>query len=280
MKRYPAWQAPFRCFYSMDFYRDVAANWGEIGFLYLFSMVASVSFLLAIVFQLTVTPACDRFFLPLAEQWPTITAEDGKFSIDKESPYRVKDTAGNTLVLFDMNGTSPPEGAVYVTANAIRLNVAEPSTGEPLDAKTWPFQGTCTTQMVVGFVKAVRDWGALTVFAISVLAGTIYRLFQALFYGAIGMIISAIMHANLRYTQLVRLAALSLTPMWLLEVALSLALANIMSSLVIKFLFNAAAFMVSMIYLGLAVNACKKLNQPTDPETAVVPPPAPPPATA
>jgi hypothetical protein len=280
MTRYPAWQAPYRSFYSLDFYRDVAANWHEIGFVYVLCIVAFSSFCFAALFQLTVAPSFDKVILPVAEQWPTITAEDGKFSIDKDSPYKVKDAAGNTIVFFDMTGTSQPEGVVLMSSDKIRLLQSDRGPSDWIEAKDWPFRGTCTTKMVVDCVKTVRDWGAVTIFTLGFLVGALQQLFAILFFGAVGLIFSAIMNANLKYSQLARLAALAITPMWLLDIVLKLALTSAMSLPLVSLLFGGLKFAVSLTYLGLAVNACKRLNQPPEPDAAPVPPPEAPPATA
>jgi len=269
MKRYPAWQALFRCFFSSDFYRDVATNWKGLGFLYL-SLLAGVSSLVfALIAFVTIAGICDRHLLPIADQFPTITSADDKFSIDRPSPYYIKDdlfpftfdTSGNTTTLDNVG--------VLITDKDILFRQRSPN---PVSADREETEGSATKSVLKAsstkgvfsktdarsFVLILRNYVPIALFFIAWINGTIFVIVQALIYGLFGLIFNSILKTKLSFIQLTRIAAVAMTPPLLADITLK----------VVYPMFQpvgwACSFIVSMIYLFIGVRACKTLLCATD----------------
>jgi hypothetical protein len=263
MQRYPAWQALYRSFYSMDFYRDVAANWKEVGFLYLFLMAGLSWAAVAISFQIAFSANLDKILLVL-DQMPTISSNMTKFSIDKPCPYHIRDlSSGQPIVTFDTSGaTKSLDGpGLLLTDHELISFTSEGALGrtsEPkvlLKASAGPFSIS---------KKAARDWfflifnfGALLVFFFCWLAGVIFLFVQASLYALAGLIFQAILKVHLGFAQLMRIAALSITPPLILDTVLKALNPSFLPLDKSSWGFRLVWFCVSMVYLYLGIVANK-----------------------
>ena len=264
MKRYPAWQAVFRSFYSLAFYRDVAQNWSEFGFVHLWLLAGFNWLVLAITLHFMINSFCDKYVTPLVDQLPTITSTNGKFSIDKPSPYYIRDvSSGKPVITFDMSGK--PEAnyssRYLITENSILMHTGTEDTTQTYKEVMNPSQagpGVFTGQSIRDSVTLLRTCGAAIVFVLGWMLGTIFLFVQALFYAVGGLIFSAISGTKLSYPQLVRLSAIAITPPALID--------TVARSVTPWFVYysNLPLFMVvglgiSMIYLIVAIVSCKRL---------------------
>jgi hypothetical protein len=76
---------------------------------------------------------------------------------------------------------------------------------------------------LLGWIDVASHWMGPGLFAIMFVFGTIGHLFQILIYGVIGLLFCAMCGANLRYSSLLRLAAVAITPAVILNTALTMA---------------------------------------------------------
>ena len=269
MKRYPAWQVLFRSFFSMDFYRDVAAHWKEIGFLHLFLLAGMNWAALAIALHVALGPVCDTFLFPLAAQWPTVTAADGKFSMDKESPYRVKDQLGNTIILFDMSGhPEMSQTAMLVTEQG----VYSPQQGKErvIKAEEWNMPGSMGPKLLHDCISFVRNYAGLILFVVGWFFGAIFLFIQALLYGIVALIFNVVMKANLSFSKLVRLCAVAMTPPMVIDTLMKAFVPTVIAGQP-AMIWALITIPICLIYIGLGVNACKDLGLITLPASAVLP---------
>ena len=275
MKRYPAWQALYRSFFHADFYRDVASNWKGLGFLYLFLLAGVSSLLMSLVMFFLLAQFCDKHLLPIADQFPTITAANDKYSIDRPSPYIIKDNMFGDAITFDSSGTTKTldHPGILVTDEAILIVQPKPGSLDRNELEAKPIfpasgaKGTFGKAEARNCVLMIRNFLPLIVFAALWFFGTIFNLLQGLLYGAFGLISNSILKTQLTYLQLVRLAALAMTPPMLLNMVLKpIFLMNpfVASPYNGPFLEPGISFIVSMIYLFIGIQACKTLLWTTE----------------
>lgn len=265
MKRYPAWQAIFRSFYSTDFYKDAAINWKGLGFLYLCLLAGFNSLVWAIMVQIMIANVCDKHLFPIADQFPTITVKDDKFSMDKPSPYKIEDPTYGTIFTFDTSGktTTLDHPGMLITDSDV--SIAQPqqsTTGSDVSTietksllKASAAKGAFNKTDARGYVQFFRTYVSSFLFAFAWMGGTIFVLIQAIVYGLFGLIFNSILKTGLTYTQLTRLAAIAITPPLIVDTVVKIFL---LSALFTP-LGWLASFAVSMGYLFLGVRACKTL---------------------
>jgi hypothetical protein len=258
MKRYPAWQALFRSFYHTDFYRDTASNWKGLGFFYLFLLAAFSSLIWALIAFFFVAQLCDKHLLPIADRFPTVTAQNDKYSIDKPSPYFIEDDLLGTVFTFDTSGSTKAldHPGVLVTDEAVINSQQRSGTNElkqTVAMQASGSKGTFGKNDARNMVLALRNFGPMLVFVICLFWLTLFNFFQALIYGSLGLISNSLLKTRLTYSQLVRLAALAMTPPivlnWLIKPIFTMPFG----------MEQGISFILSMVYLFVGVRACKTL---------------------
>jgi hypothetical protein len=263
MKRYPAWQALYRSFYHTDFYRDVASNWKGLGFLYLFLLAGVSSLIAAVAVFFFLAQLCDRHLLPIADQFPTITSKNDNFSMDKPSPYYVKDDVFGTVFTFDTSGNTKTldHPGILVTDQAVineQQKVGSTDLQESVVMQASGSNGSFGKAEARNIVLMLRNFGPLVVFGFCLVWFTSSYFCQALFYGTLGLIFNAVLKTQLSYLQLVRLAALAMTPPvlvnWLIAPVYTMNLGIQMG----------ISFVISMGYLFIGIRACKPLLWSTE----------------
>src|SRR6516164_9694375 len=102
MKQYTGWQALYMSFYSGDLYRDVANNWQGVGYLYLLLVICLTVLFMCVQVQVVAVPKAQDVIDSIINQAPSIKIDKGKLSIDKPSPFIIKEPkSGQTLITFD-----------------------------------------------------------------------------------------------------------------------------------------------------------------------------------
>lgn len=122
---YSYWQGIYLAFYSSRFYVDVAKRWRGYGVLYLLLVVA----IALIPLSARVIVYFNNYFdeqlvLPL-KKLPPLYIQNGKVEFDKPMPYRIKNSAGETVAIIDTTGevkeidASYPELTLLITKDKI-----------------------------------------------------------------------------------------------------------------------------------------------------------------
>ncbi len=218
--------APWVMWYSPELWRDVGKRWRGICFWYLFLLllVTWTIGLVKVYFSLGKSIRDDA--PALVDQVPQVTITNGVISIDRPEPYTITDPQTKLpLVVFDTSGTTtqPPPNApsVLVTKSSIvmRKSAMEMQTTDLSQIQSFQMDANS----VRGWLKIAHSWFLPIAVPAAVLFSMIVRLVQLLIYGGIGMAIASSMRAPLTFAGTMRLSAVAITPVILIDTLVMLA---------------------------------------------------------
>ena len=215
MKRYSLIHIPAWSFFSADLYRDVCHRWKGTGLGYLLLLLAICWIAPIVHLHSQLSEFVDKQVPEVASQVPVLTFKDGKVSIDEPEPYYITLPGTNmNLVVIDTTGgiTSLEEakafGLISETQATFRNSEVETRTVSFRD-----FEDFVLTQDIInGWVAAVRRFAAPICYVFAVLGSFVGRIVQVLIYAAIGMLFASWCKSRRTYLQLLRLAAVAVTP--------------------------------------------------------------------
>jgi hypothetical protein len=269
MRQFSFFHALYLSFFSKALYQDVGRQWKGIGFLYLLFLLAA-AWLPAI---LQMHFALARFASEAAPQFlrdlPRITITNGVVVTDPPGPHIFKDPeTGKPFMIIDTSVDLPNldelEGdAVYLTRS--KLVMLQERRGQTrIHDLSGVREFEVTREDVEEWVRVAASIGALVLYPFLLVFSWVYRIVQALLYGAIGLAFARGASPPLEYGTLLRLAAVAVTPAVLVDTAKDLA------GLTIPFWWL-ICFLVAMAYLHFAVEAAKE--QPAIPPQVLNSPP-------
>jgi len=278
MKRYAAWQAPFYSLWSKSFYLDVAKNWHGLAYGYLFALICFTWIFMSVKKQIDMAYFAENELYPLADQMPKTTIDKGMISIDKPCPFTLSNNHGSPVVTFDtrekhMELNDIP-GSFLVTKDGIyyKSNVTYRSDGsvgkitndqtanEKLEFSSIDHQvidRNSARQFVSDFCNSI----GVIVFMIAVPLAFLFCSLQTLLYALMGMLIARLNKVKLPYGTLIRLSAVALTPVLLIDSIVKVRGLDTEMWPVWPLL----AFFVSLAYLIFAVTV-NIVNQDNNPE--------------
>lgn len=215
MKQYNIFQALYMSFYSKALYRDVAANWGGITFLYLL-MVLFLTWIIPVYqVQFLLNEGYRNNAHKMVTQIPVLTIKDSKLSTPESRPYFILDPETNEKVMvIDTTGEyttlEQAKTSLLVTEDAI---ISQSNANE---MKTYKIPNNLNMvidpEAVSGYVQEYLHFAWLPLFFLFLLGSYVYRIIQSLFYALIGMIFASMNRVSLTYGQLVQLAMIALSP--------------------------------------------------------------------
>jgi hypothetical protein len=232
MKQYSGWQALFLSFWSADLYRDVAKQWQGVGYLYLLAVVSLTVLFVSAQIQVVGVPKAQELVDSIINQLPSIKIEKGKLSIDKASPYVIRDPkSGITLITFDMSdkpmSLAESKGMVLVTTKSViarkhtSLRKDTGADGRSVVEEVYPLDAvdsfTLDKALVETTIHTFLNWVGVLVFAVWLPFGFLFCVVQTLIYALFGKVFTSMMSVDLGYPTLIRLAAIALTPVLLLD---------------------------------------------------------------
>lgn len=189
-------------------------------------------------------------------QFPNITITDGVVSIDKPSPYIIKDDkTGKDLIIFDTSGeVNSLEGSdaqILVTDSRFIYKENAIQTKEYSLATVKDF--TLTREKIISWAEWLKYFFVLAYFIIVPLAFA-YRAFLGLIYGLFGLIIQAIVQTKLSFQDIYRLAILAMTPAFILD--------KLFDYFGFGFSgWSLLCFAISMAYLFFAMRSIKEADE-------------------
>lgn len=194
MKRYSIFHPLVLSFFSKSLYRDVAKHWRGTGLLYL-------------------------------AQIPAVTISNGQVSTDATMPYFIKDPkTGANIAIIDTTGQyktlEDTDAKLLLTKSKLIFSKSATET------QTYDLSGVQSFYVdrarVEGWLGIVGSWFGPALYPLAVLFSFIFRAIQMLIYALVGMLFVQILHANLSFKTLMRLAAISITPVLVLDLLLGL----------------------------------------------------------
>jgi hypothetical protein len=248
MRQYSGWQALFLSFFSPSLYRDVAKEWHGLGYVYLFLLVCLSIFFMALQTQVVAVPRAQQIVDSIISQMPSVTIDKGKLSIDKPSPYVLTEPKSDrAIITFDTRpkpmtfeeskcvflvtsdavyGRKQSTGTSGADRNRNPSALAEGGTVEKFSLSTIDH---FTLDMNSGkqVVNSFFQWLGTIIFFVWVPFGFAFCVVQTLLYALVGKAFSKMVEVNLTYGTLVRLAAVALTPVLLLDSLQKVASVNI-----------------------------------------------------
>src|SRR6185369_1156164 len=267
MKRYSIFHPLVLSFFSKDLYRDVGKNWRGTGLLYLFLVLALFWIPTVIKGHLGFTRWIDKDAKALTQQIPPITIINGHASTNVPLPYFIKDPkTGESLALIDTRDNSEAGNtSVPLVLTETKLITNKSATETRIYDLSSVGNFSVDQTRVEGWLGTARQWFFPALYPLGVLFSFIFRGIQVLIYALIGLLFARMLNANLDYQTLMRLAAISITPVLVLNLLLEFVPVHIPGWLLLGIIIE-----LGYLFFAVKVNA-----EPGVPEYQ--PPPAYPP---
>ncbi len=257
MKRYNTLHALYLSFYSGDFYQDVARNWKGFAFLYLFLLVAAVWIVDIVNLQKELTQWVETDAPEIVEQIPEIEITNGRAWVDIKTPYYIRDDTGAAVIAIDTSGTlrsmSDTEARVLLTSDEV---IIRQSGGRSRSFSLREIEDMrIDSYFIMDVLYTVDSWFGVVIYPLAVMIAFIYRVFQVLLYGLIGLLIaSAIVKTRLSFDAAVRLSVMAVTPVIIIFFLLDFADVDIPGE-------NTVAFFIAMAFLYFGIHMKKQAEE-------------------
>ena len=228
---YNYWQALFKSFYSSRLYIDIGKRWKGLGLLYLLLLIAILTLPYSLKSMFLFSKDFDRNIIQPLKQLPPIYIQNGKVSIDKPTPYFIKNDENQVVIIIDTTGKITeftdkyPHLNILVTKNKIMFNLIKPrlfAENNTKENKTPTIQAFSPTANAIFDGKKFAELTAITTIKLSSEI-MFYPIFISLFYSlAIVMFLSFALFAlfftnlffsfKLTYAKACRLLITAATP--------------------------------------------------------------------
>ncbi len=221
MKLYSILHAFVLSFFSKSFYRDVGQNWRGTGLLYLLILLVVVWIPTLITMQIGFSRFVDQEAPQFTQQLPRITIKKGQASTDVQTPYFIKDKTGEPVIIIDTTGEY---ANLDDTPASVLLTKTKVFTRNRRETRIYDLEAVGSFEMdrlrVEGWLQTGKHWLVPVLTPILLIGAFIIRTIQILIYAAIGLLFAKMLDTNLSYQTLMRLAAVALTPVLLLNLLL------------------------------------------------------------
>jgi hypothetical protein len=210
------------------FYRDVARNWGGIGFLYLLLLFTLTWIPGLVKIHLGVQKFAQEDFPPIAKKMPDISIKKGKISSPVPQPFEINDERGNLVFVLDttgkINNIDQTKAMFLVTETKIWQR--DPQTGQiqihDINQMQFP-DFDFTADWLQSWVDTICTWLATCLYPLFMIGSMIRALVIMLLASIAGLIFNAALSARVTYGGLLRFAAVGLTLSVYLDTGLGLA---------------------------------------------------------
>ncbi|MHC4069485.1 MAG: DUF1189 domain-containing protein [Planctomycetota bacterium] len=242
---------PVFSFFSKELYSDVGLRWKGVNFSYLLLFLAICWIPTMIKIHAGFTGFVNNEAPTFLEQLPEITITDGEVSISEAEPYYIKaPESDDVLAVIDTTGTidslEDANAPCLLTKTKIMWKKSEVETQTFDLSKIEDF--VLNSEHVMGWLRTANKFLVITIYPAALLGSYVFRIVQALIYGAVGLLFSLWCKAALSYAALVRLAVVAMTPCMLGK--------TILGMVDIHLPYAGLIFlMITLAYLFFAVNA-------------------------
>src|SRR5258705_3112365 len=219
MRRYSIFHPLILSFFSKSLYRDVAKNWRGTGLLYLLLILALLWIPTIIKGHLGFTRWVDQDAKGITQQIPPITITNGHASTNVPLPYFIKEPkTGETLALIDTRDNSAAGNtSVPLVLTETKLITNKSATETRIYDLSSVGNFSVDQTRVEGWLGTASQWFFRALYPLGVLFSFIFRGIQVLIYALIGLLFARMLNANLDSKTLMRLAAISITPVLVLN---------------------------------------------------------------
>jgi len=221
MKRYSFFHGLVLSFFSKSFYRDVAQYWRGTGLAYMLLILAIFWIPTAIKMYSGFKKFVDNDSASFTKQIPAITIKNGQVSTDVATPYFINDEDGTPVAIIDTTGQyktlDDTSARILVTKNkAVVKGTADTRIYDLSNVQSFYVDRA----RVEGWFAIAKKWFIPMFYPMALLFSFIFRAIQILIYALIGLAFANMLHVKLEYKTLMRLAAVALTPVLVLDLVL------------------------------------------------------------
>jgi hypothetical protein len=220
MKRYSIFHPLVLSFFSKSLYRDVGKNWRGTGLLYLFIILALLWIPTIIKGQLATSAWVNGDSKEITKQIPAITINKGQVSTDVPNPHVIKDPkTGTDIAIIDTTGAyqNLDTSAAKLLLTKSKLFVRRSET----DSQAYDISGVQSFYLdhakVDGWLATGKTWFIPVLYPLALIFSFIFRAIQILIYAVVGLAFARMLKANLDFKTLMRLAAIAITPVLVLN---------------------------------------------------------------
>ncbi|MCJ7693560.1 MAG: DUF1189 domain-containing protein, partial [Sedimentisphaerales bacterium] len=250
-KKFSIIHIPVFSFFSKELYGDVGLRWKGVNFLYLFLILAICWIPAMIGIHAGFTDFVDNDAPAFVAQLPEITITNGEVSISEAQPYYIKvPDSCDVLAVLDTTGTNnsleDANAPCLLTKSKITWKKSEFETQTIDLSKIEDF--SLNSDDVMGWLRTASKFLVVTLYPAILLGSYVFRIVQALIYGAVGLLFALLFKVRLSYASLVRLAVVAMTPSMLGKTILGMADIHLPYAVLLS-------LALTLAYLLFAVNA-------------------------
>ncbi|HEV8606567.1 MAG TPA: DUF1189 family protein [Tepidisphaeraceae bacterium] len=271
MRRYSRIRALILSLFSPDLYRDVAANWRGVGFLYLL-LILTLTWI-PVIYKMHVgfKDFAQTEFPTVIRDFPPITITKGVVSSPVPQPHYLSEPkSGKTLFILDTTGqiTQLPPG----NEPMILLTKTEIIYRNQRETRVIELSKDLDFYIDRAKLQGWMDWAVgkfvLFFFPLALLFSFIFRIITTLIYAVVGLIFNSIYQKNLSFGALMRLAAVSTSAVIYIDTVFDLI------GHTPRF-WTLLGFALTCVYVSLAVRWADARALPPSPYAPIPYPPGP-----
>ncbi|TAN43119.1 MAG: DUF1189 domain-containing protein [Nitrospirae bacterium] len=227
MKEYSFLHALYLSFFSRQFYYDVISRWKGTGLAYLAALLALCTLPGVMKMQADVSTYINREAAMYIRQLPLITISKGELSISEPEPYIIKDEkTGDPFMIIDttgsMNSLRGSKAMVLFTKRTIVLG-RDGHESRTFNLSDFGDKVVIDRGSAFDFMDSFVETFPFIYYPVSLFFSWLLNTLLAVLYAVFGGMVARGTGASLDFKSLVRLAAVSLTPVLLSGALLTLA---------------------------------------------------------
>lgn len=214
--------ALFMAFYSPKIYQEAAVKWKGFGFTYLLYAIAIAWIPLAVFLHIKFADFAERRGPDFVQQIPDINIASGKASTTAETPYFINDPeTGKPVAIIDMTGKykSLDNTEAYVLLTDSNLYLYDLLGERAHDLKVFGDM-EIKKDKAYDALDGLKEMLAFILYPIMVGYTFLTRALKLVAYAAIGIFIARRMNLKADFGMIMRIAAVSATPVIAVDIAL------------------------------------------------------------
>jgi hypothetical protein len=212
-RRYGVVQGLVLSLFSPAYYRDVARNWGGIGFVYLLLLFFLTWVPVLAKWQIDFERYVQNDFPDMVKDLPKITIQGGKVSSPVEQPFTINDPqTGQPVFVLDTTGVidSLEKTPAKLLLTETRLHTREDHRTQVYELRDFP-DLELSKEKLQEWLSSAGNWLGVACFPFVMLGSLIRALFVMLLAGVIGLVFRSMVNPDITYGTLLRLGAMGIT---------------------------------------------------------------------
>lgn len=224
MKQYSIFQAIYMSFFSKSLYQDVRKNWQGNAFLYLLLLTAIFIIPMMVKMHLGLADFMTNDAPKFTQQIPDITIKNGQVSTPEAKKYVITDPDnGEPFAIIDTTGeTKNIEEGTFALLTKDKLIMQKNDTETRIYDLSEVKDFTINQNNINSWSNLLKTWTSLALYPFILFGIFIARIIQSLLYAVGGIIITKIVKTSVDYQSLIRLSAIAMTPVIIINVLIDL----------------------------------------------------------